>query len=157
MEPSAKELVRLRLDVIAAQSDGLLTPEAVVKDARNPKSPLHEHFEWNVNKAAMSHWLDTARSLIRSVKVTVVTETAVLSTVAYIRDPSLGGDEQGYRSITSFKTEREKAREAVVGEFDRAASVLRRARDIAEALDLADDVESILADVGIVRERARVG
>lgn len=68
------------------EKDGRLTPEAVVEDARDPGSPLHELFEWNVDKAAMKHWMDRARTLIRSVEVVIRNERLTVSTVAYVRD-----------------------------------------------------------------------
>lgn len=154
MELATKDLVRIRLENLAAKHNGLLTPEAVVADAKDPTSPLHEHFEWNVKKAAMSHWIDTARMLIRSVRVIVTTERSVLSTVAYVRDPSLPSGEQGYRAITSIRTDKDKARETVIAEFGRAESVLRRAKEIAEALDMEDDVEQIIEMVGAATEKA---
>ena len=51
---------------------GLLTPQVVVDDARNPESGLHQYFEWNVKKAAEQHWLTTAADLIRHAKVTII-------------------------------------------------------------------------------------
>lgn len=154
MEPTTRELVRMRLETIAAENSGLLTPEAVLRDAKKPTSPLHNLFEWDVKKAARQHWLDTARALIRGVRVTVQTETSIISTVAYVRDPDLPSGEQGYRSVVSLRSEREKARDAIVQEFGRASSVLRRAREIAEALDLTGEVEGIIAHLDEVKGMA---
>jgi hypothetical protein len=155
MEASKKELVRVRLDALAEKHDGLLTPEMVVADAKNPKSPLHEHFVWDTKKAAAQHWLDTARMLIRSVRVVVVTEHSVLSSVAYVRDSSLPGDQQGYRSLASIKSDRDRARETVMAEFLRAEGVMRRAREIAEVLDLSEDVDEIIEKIDTTRQKAQ--
>lgn len=154
MELTATEAVKVRLEEIAEQHAGRLTPEAVVADARNPKSPLHEHFEWDTKKAAAQHWLDTARQLIRSVRVLVRTDDKVISTVAYVRDPSMESNEQGYRSLASLRTDRELARETVVSEFGRAAGVLRRAKEIAKALDMENDVEEIIEMVDAASDKA---
>lgn len=154
MEASQKDLIRLRLESIAEKHGGLLTPEAVVADAKNPKSPLHEHFEWDTKKAAAMHWLDTARMLIRSVKVVVVTDNSILSTVAYVRDTDLPPGEQGYRSLTSIRTDRDRAKATVIAEFNRADSVLQRAREIAEVLNVSEDVDMIRKQLSAASEKA---
>ena len=41
----------------------------VVEDARDPKSVLHSHFEWDDRKAAELHRTDQARALIRSIRI----------------------------------------------------------------------------------------
>ena len=50
------------------ENDGL-TPEAVVRVARDPDSILHAHFEWDDAKAGHSHRLQQARHLIKRVKI----------------------------------------------------------------------------------------
>jgi hypothetical protein len=50
---------------------GHLAPRRVVMWARaHKRSALHSHFNWDVKKAAMEHWLWQARELIVSVEVT---------------------------------------------------------------------------------------
>jgi len=58
-----------RLEAIRTEAGGTLTPNAVVEDARAGDSPLHPNFEWDDAKAAESHRLATARSLIADVVV----------------------------------------------------------------------------------------
>lgn len=57
------------LDKIRAEKAGELHPEAVVNHAKDKKSPLHPHFEWNDAVAAHAHRLDQARNLIRIIRV----------------------------------------------------------------------------------------
>jgi hypothetical protein len=54
---------------IAEAHSGRLTPGDVVEAARNKRSPLNPHFEWNDAAAAEQYRLDQARSLIRVVRV----------------------------------------------------------------------------------------
>jgi hypothetical protein len=54
---------------IAAAHDGQLRPRDIVEQARAPRHPLHQYFEWNVEAAAQAHWLNTARALTRSVMI----------------------------------------------------------------------------------------
>jgi flagellar basal body rod protein FlgC len=152
MSAETRKLIADRLAKLAASNGGRLTPEAVVEDAKSKDSPLHDHFLWDTKKAAYQHWLDQARALIRSVRVEVITESKSVSVVGYVRDPR-AGDEQGYVSITSLKSDRESAREALVGEFSRVADMLRRAKEIAAALDAQDEVDDLLQRTVGLRER----
>jgi hypothetical protein len=51
--------------------DGRLRAEAVVEFARNPKTELHRHFDWDDTSAATAWRLEQARQIIR-VRVTLL-------------------------------------------------------------------------------------
>jgi hypothetical protein len=148
------EQIRERINAIATRHNGRIRPDDVVEDARDPDSPLHKQFEWDLQKAAQSHWLDRARELIRAVRVTITTDTTVVSSVAYVRDPTVDSDEQGYVSVASLRSDHDLAREAIVYEFTRASGALRRAREVAAALDLQKEVEVLISRVERVRAKA---
>lgn len=59
------------LNRIAVANRGRLTPEAVVRNARSERSPIHKYFTWDDTKAAEKCRLFEASMLIRSVKVNV--------------------------------------------------------------------------------------
>tara|TARA_Y100000310_G_scaffold271175_1_gene285547 strand:- start:8129 stop:8614 length:486 start_codon:yes stop_codon:yes gene_type:complete len=50
-----------------AGTDGV-TPAMVVKDAKDPSSPLHDAFEWDVEVAAYHYQLHQARNLLNHVR-----------------------------------------------------------------------------------------
>ena len=54
------------------KATGALTPRAIVDDARDPKSPLHEYFDWDDSSAAEKYRLLQAGNLVRSIQVVVV-------------------------------------------------------------------------------------
>jgi len=156
VEHSARDneiAVRDRLQALADESNGRLTPDAVVEDASDPDSPLHLYFEWNDTNAARQWRLEQARALIRSVQVVFRNSKETLTTVAYVRDPQAGAKEQGYVSITAVKREEDLAREVVAEEFMRAASALRRARAIARALGLDAEIGKLVDDLTALRSR----
>ncbi len=132
---------------------GQLTPDMVVHDARAEDSPLHELFDWDMEKAAMGHWLWTARTIINSVKVAVTTEHHTFQAVVYVRDPSMGPKEQGYISIAALRKDPVQARETVRVEFLRAESALSRAREVAIALNLEDEIDELVIRLSGLRER----
>ncbi len=66
---AAPQKIGEALAQIAAASHGHLTPKAVVAEARNNRSVLYRHFEWDDAVAAEAFRLDQARTLIRSIRV----------------------------------------------------------------------------------------
>jgi len=136
-----KELTRIE------DSEGRLTPDAVVKAAQSPKSPLHRFFEWDNTEAARKYRIEQARELIREVRIEMTVHEKTIQTVAYVRDPSAPPNRQGYRSVVKLADERTEAWTAVEAEFQRALGALRRARDIATALDFADEIDRLLTDL----------
>jgi hypothetical protein len=50
-------------------ANGRLTTKAVVEAARNPRSPLHRHFEWRDTVAAEAYRRHQARHLIGSLRL----------------------------------------------------------------------------------------
>lgn len=153
MSAETRQAVRLRLAELAAANGGRLTPEAVVEDAKRKASPLHTHFTWDVQKAAHSHWIEQARALITSVRVEMRTDTTTVSSVAYVRDPTADGKVPGYVSVVSLRNDKDLARDALVSEFGRVGDALRRAREIAAALDAQGDVDDLLERVVGLRQR----
>lgn len=153
MTPEQREAIRDRLSQIEAANGGRLTPDDVVRDAKRKDSPLHTWFEWDTKKAAQAYWVEQARELITSIRVVVRTESANISSVYYVRDPSAPKDKQGYVSVTRLRSDTDVAREALVAEFSRVADMLRRARELASVLGCANEVESMLQGVVGLRQR----
>jgi hypothetical protein len=147
-----QEEIRLRLEQLENRS-GRLTPAAVLDDARSPKSPLHKYIEWDQKKAAYQHQLDQCRELIRSVKVTYHTETTHIRAIHYWRDPHAAATEQGYVSITKLRTDADLSRDALVEAFQYAADKLRRARELAIALDMVNEVQAFIDSLDEFRRR----
>jgi hypothetical protein len=61
-----QELMRIQ-----AESNGELTPKQVVNSAKNPKSPLHDWFEWDNDKASELYRLTQARTLINQIDIEI--------------------------------------------------------------------------------------
>lgn len=141
------ELVKQRLRTIAARNNGTLTPKQVVDDAREPGSPLHELFEWDAAKGHEIYLLNQARAVIRSVKVTVLRSETTFKAPLYVRNPELNRREAGYVSITRLRTDAELAREQVVAEFAAATAALKRARAIAAALEVSEEIDALIGEV----------
>lgn len=139
---------------LASARDGRLTPGDVVEAARPAESPLHDQFEWDDTAAAERYRLEQARALIRSVRVLVRTDTRYISTVYYTRDPRCDTDEQGYIALPVLRNDEDLAREALVAEFARVATLLRRAREMAAALDLRAEIDALIERTLGLHQRA---
>lgn len=148
-------IVKARLEAIARINGGVLRPMDVVQDARQPDSPLHELFQWDVEEAALEHWMHTARRIIATVKVNITTETIVLKAPAYVRDPRLHGREQGYLETIKIRTEHEIAKEVLAGEVQNVISALRRARNLAAALDMESEIDRLMEEFLDMRMRLK--
>jgi hypothetical protein len=110
---------------------GNITPEMVVTDARDPRSPLHARFDWDDSTAAEAYRIIQARVLIKTIRYeTRIVHTPPMRIPSYVRDPKLAGRVQGYIAVP--RTEKEAARDFLVDELDRAMGLLRRAQAYAE-------------------------
>lgn len=47
--------------------DGVLSPDAIVKDNTDPSAPLHNCFEWDNEKAAHKYRVSQAQEIIRTI------------------------------------------------------------------------------------------
>lgn len=59
------------LERIQKKNGGILTPQIIVEEAKNKKSPIHNYFEWDKDKAHKKFLLHQARMLIGTIEVIV--------------------------------------------------------------------------------------
>ena len=145
MKPSRND-INAEINRIYQEHNGI-TPSLLVEEAKNPDSILHHLFEWDDEKAGHAYRLDQARQIITSVKVNIVSETKMISAVSYLRDPRVPGDQQGYVSIETLKTDKDLAKESIKLEFARAYSHLQKAKLHAEVLNMQNQVGLLLTNL----------
>lgn len=149
-----KQIIATRLQRIAARNRGLLTPAAVVKDARNKSSPLHKLFEWNDSVAAHKYRLIQARKLIVTVQVPVHIVPEAVRISVYTKDPRIPGNKQGYCSVMSLRDADQAVRlEALKGAMERVLGNLRQAAALAKVLDLQAEFNILLGQAEDLRMR----
>lgn len=152
LTPEARE----RVQQIADRQGGRITPDDLIADARKKTSPLHAMFQWDVDKAAHQHWLETARSIIRSVRIEVKIDRKAVNVVAYVRDPQRQHKEQGYVALRQAADDPTDAASIMAYELGRAEACLKRALDVAEVLRLAKPTREALARVVGLKEKVAV-
>lgn len=152
MDAMKRKMVARRLEHIAKANGGRVTPEAVLSEAANPKSPLHDQFEWDDSKAAQAYRLDQARELIRSVRVDIKVDHRIVSTVRYVRDPSAGA-EQGYVDVAKLRNSEDLSRDALAAELDQVKARMDRARSLAAVFGLERDIDQFIAHLDDMHSR----
>ena len=81
--------------VVLEQEHGKLTAEIVLAEAKNPDSPLHNCWDWNIEEAAEKWFLEQSRKLIQCiVMVTDVPNAPPIRAFVHI------GEEERYVSTT---------------------------------------------------------
>ena len=133
---------------------GKLTPDAVIAQAKNPKSPLHGKFQWNIQKAAMEHWRETARDLIASYRIEIVIDEQVFKISEFVRDVRKSSDAQGYRSVGQLKSKRAEAAIFIERELLVAATYCAKAISYAAYLGLTGKIEALIAEINELARKA---
>jgi hypothetical protein len=133
-----------RAAAIAACRDksGRVSPRRVVDAARDPSSPLHGEFEWDVNAAAEREWLRTASELIRSVKFIVEYEDRKIIAPFYVSDPSRS--ESAYVATAQIAKNGTMSERVLRDELDRIVAAIHRAMTLAAAFGLKSSFERML-------------
>lgn len=135
-------------------ADGHIEPVNVVEAARDPSSPIHDEFEWDIRKAAQAHQIETARSLIKVVRLETVIETRTVIAPYYVTDPTRPAKSRRFVELTRLNADREIAERVVLDELDRIAAAIRRAQAVAAVLGLSAKLETMLLDVVSLRTKA---
>src|SRR5262245_24885424 len=94
--------IQAELEKIRARHGGRLTRHDVVREARKNKSGvLGKMFDWDIQSAAMAHWLDRAGEIITQyVSVVIVHRDRKIKIPLYVRDATLPADTGGYIAVT---------------------------------------------------------
>lgn len=122
-------------------SNGMLTTDMVLKEAKKKTSPLHGEFQWDNDKAAHKYRQVQARTLIKRYNITVEKPEEKL---VHVPNVSVGaGEYKTARSVVKVLSEFERA----MGE---AQAKLNAARKSVEALEAAvedhdDETTTLLA------------
>lgn len=141
-----KEVVAQRLRDLYKQH-GEITPEIVVEDARDKRSPLHEEagFEWDIKKAAYNSWIEHARDLIANVEIEVAEEDHGTEFIpVYIRDPRKPPQNQGYRSLEALR---------FANEISQIRALLHRTWRVAIGLGIGKKVKGAISEIEKLLDR----
>lgn len=152
-QPAAKKPTRLAVKaaaIAACRVRGRITPAAVVVAARDPKNPLHREFNWDVDKAAMAHWLDRARDLIREVRLVLTVENVRIAAPYYVSDPATLS--ASYIETSMAARKESTAHAVLLDELARITGAIGRAIQLSIVFDLKDRFEHMLHEAVGIRD-----
>lgn len=151
--PGANRLAIQAAIEATARDDGIITADCVVEAARDEANPLHHEFDWNDSSAAHQHRLAVARALIREIRIEVVdTPRRQITKLSYVHDPRAKG--QAYIPLSRVARSKQLAKEVMEAELSRCESAIVRAREVADAIGLRDDLDELLRQLIAVRKKA---
>lgn len=131
------------IEFLRKEMKGELTPDDVVKDARNPNSPLHSFFEWDDGAAADQYRLNQARGLIRSVVAIYVSDDKpAIRTRAYVHVAEPGA--QHYRETTHALSQAKTRKLVLQRAWNELQGWRERYRDIKEFSELIVVIDETL-------------
>lgn len=123
------------------ESEGRLTPQALVDESRPEDAPLHGCFEWDDTVAAEKWRQAQAAYIIRSVEVTV--EESVEPVRAFVA--TISDESREYRSV-GYVLRRADSREALLDSARRDLLAFRRKYQTLH--ELADVIAAIDGAIG---------
>lgn len=116
------------------KNGGNLNPVTVVEAAKNPKSALHNKFEWNNTKAAHEYRLWQARQLIR-VSIEYLEDGKEVPTRVFVSLKSDRTNNIGYRSMVDVMSDKQMRSELLsdaLDELERIKLKYARLRELSE-------------------------
>ena len=120
-----------RLERLRIHNNGILTPRAVVDDARPPESVLHPAFEWNDAIAAERFREDQARYVLRSITVTVPSEPErAKPTRAFVN--VVQEEHQSYTSVVAALSDAELRRQLIAQAWKDLQAWREKYQDLSE-------------------------
>jgi len=109
----------------------LLEPADIVNAARDAKSVLHPHFEWDDTVAAEAYRCDQARELVRSLTVDVSRSNLEAKPVRAFVNVEAGG-ERGYVSTVTAMSSQELRQQVIAKAWAELEAWRRRHAELTE-------------------------
>ena len=142
-ERYGKEIDRL------TKEHGFVTPKILVEEASSKKSPLHDWFEWNKNKAAEKWLIEQAKYLLRSIEVVVVCEGKPVQT-RYMVNVANEEVASVYMPIQAVLEDEKLMDDYVAQAFRELESVRSKYEHLLELRELWEKLDEIKEKVSIV-------
>lgn len=108
-----------------------LEPEMIVTAARDPKSVMHPHFEWDDVVAADAYRIDQARDLVRSLSVDISRSNIETKAVRAFVNVEVG-QERGYVSTAAAMSSRELRQQVIAKAWAELSAWRQRHAELTE-------------------------
>lgn len=150
---ASRSTMAKKAEAIAACRDGKgrITPRAVWQAARDPTSPLHGDFNWDVQRAAEQTWERTASELIRQVRFIIEYDDRKVAVPFYVSDPRT--EESSYVATSRIAANATLSERVLRDELERITAAIRRALKLAAAFGLSSSFERMLEQATEIETR----
>lgn len=125
-QKAGEELAKLQ-----KSKNDLLEPENIVDAARDPKSVLHPHFEWDDSAAAEEYRKGQARELVRSLTIDISRSNLETRPVRAFVNVDVG-DERGYVSTVTAMSSQELRKQVLEKAFAELEAWRQRHAELSE-------------------------
>lgn len=154
-KPTQQDISLAAVEAFIERHGGRISPRMLLDDARDPRSPFHDQFEWNDDEAAENFRLIQAGQLIRQwkgsvMRIDVETRTVRIDTTRRVQSPqgqrSKGGD--SYETVEQIMANPEKRADMIATVLRELSAYRRRYSGIvalAEIWQAIDDAVSLHA------------
>ena len=129
---------------------GYITPEDLLTEAKNPKSPLHSMFEWDNTKAAREYRLWQARQIIDHIKITI--EEREVGAYHNLKVVIGNVKRQGYFPINTILSNVDMHKQVLAIAVGELRYWQNKYRDLKELKDLVDDQKLTHLEMSVVKK-----
>lgn len=140
-----------QLEAIKKRSRGMLTPAAVLMDARPKKSLLHDYFEWDDGKAAEHYREQQAGYLIRSLVVRVVEVKGKSAARGPVRAfvSVQANDKRGYVGVVEALSNTKMREQVLNNAMTELQGWRQRYNDLSEFSKIFRAIDNVQGDLGL--------
>lgn len=121
--------VIVELEAICTAGGGVITPVAVVRQAKKKKSALHGYFEWDDTEAAQKYREHQARLLIRAVRIVSPQTNEAEDIFVNIVDDE---NKREYRRLVEVLSDEEMREQLLATALDELKSFRKKYRHLKE-------------------------
>ncbi len=142
------QVVGERIEALRAANDGVVEPDHVIDDARPEDSELHTAFEWDDSIAAHEHRRNQARSIIRSVSVTLRDDRTgkQIESIAFVSIASPFKEGMAYTSGEAALADPDLRERLLANERAQIEGWARRNENIIELARFVDAIKAAQAE-----------
>jgi len=139
------------LEDLKEQQGGVLTTTAVYEAAMDEDSPIHDEFEWDVEKAAQAHWRDRAGNMMRHLAVVRIKTHKPASGVPAFMSVNVTAGKRGYVSTEQVQSSADFQQQVI----DQAIKLLNGLKARFETISELDEVWTAIAKAEKRRARQK--
>jgi len=150
-QPTQHDITEAALEALIERHGGRIGPRVLLDEARDPRSPFHDFFEWDDGDAAEHYRLIQASQLIRRWKGTIIridaeTRTLKIDDVRRVQSPSSGRGKglDSYETVEQIMANPDKRENMLQTVLAELAAYRRRYAELSELAEIWAGIDEAL-------------